>query len=640
MIPWTPDGGKALRFWGQAPVSIYTRENVYWLERGPGLRMAATRPRSRGGKSTAPYFTETVHVEEDRFAATLVSSDPESDYWFWSYVSSGHPVYGKGTFDVMVEGLATEGGRAELRVDVFGATDTSGGQRGDHHVKVLLNGSLVGEGRFRGIGAHALALPVERSLLREGKNTVTVEGVLDAGVPFSIFYIDSLEVRYPRRYRASGSTFVFRAEGNEILTVSGFSEPSLTVLDITDPRRAKLVSGVIVENGTDGYTLRFSGASPEGSYAAVTASGALPPLRTWMDEPTRLRSPSNGADYVIIAPQELEAGAQRLARLRSSHGFTPSVVLLEDVMDEFQHGLSSPNGIREFLAYAYRRWSKAPRMVVLAGAGTLDYKNHYGLGGNLVPPLMVGTADGLYASDNRFGDVDGDGWPEIALGRIPVATASELEGYVSKLEAHEASGTSLATDGLLLVADNDPWSRASFDRHSESMAAVVPGTIPTERIYLTNENPSAARTKLLGRLRSGVALLNYVGHGGLDRFADEMLLHTSDVPRLQNGSKLPVVTAFSCTINRFELAGLQSLGEALTIEPTGGAAAVWAPSGLSLDFDAWRLGNDFFRSVFLEGEPTLGEAILRGFTAYRDAGGDALLPRIYNLMGDPALRLK
>jgi hypothetical protein len=279
-------------------------------------------------------------------------------------------------------------------------------------------------------------------------------------------------------------------------------------------------------------------------------------------------------------------------------------------------------------------------MVVLAGAGTLDYKNHYGLGGNLVPPLMVGTADGLYASDNRFGDVDGDGWPEIALGRIPVATASELEGYVSKLEAHEASGTSLATDGLLLVADNDPWSRASFDRHSESMAAVVPGTIPTERIYLTNENPSAARTKLLGRLRSGVALLNYVGHGGLDRFADEMLLHTSDVPRLQNGSKLPVVTAFSCTINRFELAGLQSLGEALTIEPTGGAAAVWAPSGLSLDFDAWRLGNDFFRSVFLEGEPTLGEAILRGFTAYRDAGGDALLPRIYNLMGDPALRLK
>ena len=639
-VPWTSDDGSDLRFWGLAPRSIYTRENIYWLDRAPGLRMESTATVSGTGNRMTPYFTETVHVEEDRFPATLVSSDPESDYWFWNYVSGGHPVYGKTKLEVRLEGLSTESERAELQVELFGATDATEGQKDDHHVKVLLNGSFVGESRFRGIGPHTFALAVDRSLLREGTNAVELQGALDSGIPFSIFYVDSLDVRYPRRYRASGSTFVFQAEGNESLTVSGFPEPPLTVLDVTDRERPKLVSGAAVERTGDGYTLRIRGASPEATYAAVSSGGVLAPPRAWMDEPTSLRSFSNAADYLVITPRELEAGAQKLARHRSASGLTPRVVLLEDVMDEFQHGLSSPDAIRRFLAHAYRRWSKPPRMVVLAGAGTLDYKDRYGLGGNLVPPLMVGTAHGLYASDNRFGDVDGDGWPELAVGRIPATTDSELEGYVSKLEAQELHGASLAEDGILFLADDDPWTGAAFDRHSESMAAAVPAIYGKERIYLTETSAAEARARLLSRLREGVAHLNYVGHGGLDRFADEALLQRSDVAHLGNGAKVPVVTGFSCTINRFELPGFQSLGEALTLEPGGGAAAVWAPSGLSLDFEAWRLGNEYFRAAFLDGDASLGEVILRAFAAYRSAGGDAHLPRVYNLMGDPAMPLK
>ena len=195
------------------------------------------------------------------------------------------------------------------------------------------------------------------------------------------------------------------------------------------------------------------------------------------------------------------------------------------MIDEFNDGIDSPHAIRKFLAHAYRRWSQAPRFVALAGAGNLDYRNNLGLGGNLVPPLMVATPDGLYASDNRFVDVDQDGWPDMAVGRIPVLTPSELEAYVREAQRLRVRGGSLWRDPLLLVADDDPWSTANFAADTESMVATLPHDVVTERIYLIELSASEARARLLDGLRRGAPLLNYVGHGGLDRLADEMLLH-------------------------------------------------------------------------------------------------------------------
>ena len=31
-------------------------------------------------------FVDRKHVEVDAFAATVVATDPESDYWFWDYL--------------------------------------------------------------------------------------------------------------------------------------------------------------------------------------------------------------------------------------------------------------------------------------------------------------------------------------------------------------------------------------------------------------------------------------------------------------------------------------------------------------------------------------------------------------------------
>ncbi len=64
--------------------------------------------------------------------------------------------------------------------------------------------------------------------------------------------------------------------------------------------------------------------------------------------------------------------------------------------------------------------------MTLVGRGTYDYRDLRGFGDNLVPTLLVGSPDGLVASDVAFADLSGDdGIPEIALGRLPVVTAAD-----------------------------------------------------------------------------------------------------------------------------------------------------------------------------------------------------------------------
>ena len=68
----------------------------------------------------------------------------------------------------------------------------------------------------------------------------------------------------------------------------------------------------------------------------------------------------------------------------------------------------------------------------------------------------------------------------------------------------------------------------------------------------------------------------------------------------------------------------------------GGAAAVWGPSGLSSNGEAALLAERFYHA----GDARLGDRILRAIAEFRALGGNVDLPRIYDLIGDPALRLQ
>lgn len=638
-VAWlADDDGAGLVFYGLATTTIFTRENVYWLAKGQGLEMAEERgsgPLPAPGTQT---FFDTVDLEVDLLVATTVPEAPDDDFWFWGGVIANHPVLGKASFPFALDALAPTTDDAALRLRLHGGSAMD--IENEHHAEVILNGVLLGDTRWQGLRAHSLELTFPQSLLVSGHNTLEVRGVRDSAVPFSLFFIDGFEVGYSRHYAATDSSLVLRGDGNSVVTVSGFDDSQVQVLDITDPARPRHITATTVDADATGFRVSFRPTSPEAELLVASAAARRAPLSVVADQPSSLRDPENAVDYLVLAPGELLEAARELAEHRSSRGLLTLVADLEDVHDEFNHGVPSPHALRRLLAHAHHHWRQSPRYVVLVGGGNFDHLNVLGRGGNLMPPLLELTPHGAFVADNRLADVVGnDGVPEFAVGRLPVLTSGELEAYVQKIIAYETSPDEAWKNRALLVADNNVRDDGDFLQNSEAMASLLKPTAVPERLYLALESPSSVRQRLLSELSQGASWFNYVGHAGFDILADEKIFRSTDVPGLGNGERLPVLTAFACAVNRFEFPGLPSLGEVLTLEPNGGAAAVWAPSGLSFDVEAAFLGREFFLAATQSPDARLGDAVLGALRLYANQGGERHMLSIYNLLGDPALPL-
>jgi hypothetical protein len=225
------------------------------------------------------------------------------------------------------------------------------------------------------------------------------------------------------------------------------------------------------------------------------------------------------------------------------------------------------------------------------------------------------------------------------MGRLPVMTAEELEAAIGKIAAYEAGGSGSWANTVLMVAD-DPDGGGNFPVDSDEVAAFVPGAYTVDRVYLSEYSSLAeARQVLQDSMNEGAVLMNFIGHAGPDRLTQEGLLLSDDVSLLANGDRLPVVTAMTCLAGRFSFPGYDTLGETLVLQGGGGAIAVWAPTGLSWNAPATFLDKELFRAVFEEGERVVGQSILRALEAYAGQG-PLYMMHIYNLLGDPALKMK
>ncbi len=629
---WFSDNGNAgIYFYGEGIDSLYTDENIYWLDKGEGLNMGSVYgglPSPASGNET---FADTIHVEEDHYALTALFDDPKSDFWLWDFVIGGE---NSKTFDFYAYGAAPSG-TATLAVLLKGATNSAANL--DHHVRVKLNGTYIGQSRWDSINSHKFDIDFDQSFLLDGVNTIKVTGVLDNGVPYSIFYVDSFDLNYQRYYQAVNDSLLCCSDDNPVITVSGFTSPNIFVFDVTNPREPKFVTNTIIDAAN---RVSFIPKKPNRMYLAVSVNGLCFPVSITADEPSYLKKGGNSADYVVIAGAGLENAAEDLANLRERRGFKTMVVQLEDIYDEFNYGISSPEAIKTFLEYAYYNWGhKGPQYVVLAGDGTYDYKDIKGYGDCLIPPLLVKTQKGLFAADNQFGDVEGkNGVPEIAVGRLPVLTNTELQALVDKISDYEnAVGQS---SRVIMLADNPDYG-GNFPIDSDYLASLVPLGYTVDKIYL-DDFPSVAeaRQKVINSFNMGALLASYIGHAGLTKLATEGLLRTEDVPALQNGVNLPVMTAFTCIAGRFTIPGYDSLSEALILKENGGVVASWAPTGASINDLARVLAEGFFKALFQGQEKTLGKAVLRAMANYSALGGQTFMLNIYTLLGDPALEIK
>lgn len=632
--PWP---GGTMFFYGHQVRSRFTATNVYWLYWGggtAGVRMTVSSGAPVAGAPVTTSFTETLRFEENHRLWENTPGAPGNDYWFWDLMTAPVdldcqlyvPRPAPGTWDGV------------LRVCYQGRSTAA--PHPNHHTRVLLNAVELDDQFWDGDQVFTQETGFPSGLLSHGWNSVLVNCPGDTGATVDSAYLNWIEVEYRRRLVADGDRLLLSAgSGPENISVQGFTGPLVAVLDVSDPLGVRRLADVLVADTGAGHTAVFGNKAPGGAtYLALTPDCFLAPSGVEHWTSPGLRAGGQGADCIIITPRAFLGAVQPLVGYRQSEGYRSRAVAVEDVYNEFNHGLAEPSAIKAFLAWAYAHWPPpAPAYVLLLGDANTDYLDHFATGKqNRVPVHLSLTELGLTPDDNWYVAVEGDDvLPEMCIGRLPAADAAMAERVVTRLLACEQS-TAPAPAHAMFVADDEP----AFEQLNETLAAMLPAGLAPDRLYLSQYGDPGVLTGDIERgLARGEMIVHYNGHGSVTGWAGEDIFNTDDATGLTNDD-LPLVLTMTCLNGYFSQPFTYCLGEVFASAEYGGGLASFSPSGLSYTWEQNLLAPAIFDRIFNEGEDRLGTIVTEAKAEAHALGATDEMVSMFTLLGDPASRLK
>lgn len=607
-----------VEFYGRALDLPSTDTNVYWLAAGQNTPARILRVRA-GSRAGAPSgsFSFGVDVKGRSNYLAVIPNGPEPN-WFGKTIAPGSPA------DYTVKATHVEaGGKGTLKVSVLGYSAKP------HAVKVSFNGNEVGKMTFDGEKGASTTLTLPANALKEGDNKVTFAatgGELD----FNFFH--ALTLTYAHKYMADDNVLSFSVRPGQPVTVGGFSSRGIRVVDITKAEQPRELLGTV--GGTEGnYTITVkppAGVTQLYAFADPTKVQVPPVAR---NERSALYSASRSADLLIVSHRSFIPALKPLVELRQGQSLKTVVADVQDVFDEFSFGAHSPEALTTFFNWTRENWQRAPRYVLLVGDATYDPRNFSGTGNfDLVPTTFVDTAYSEAPSDDTLADFDGDGVPELAVGRLPVRTAAQTRGVVAKIVRYERSSN--ASRDVLLVSDKT--ADYDFDAESRTLHGMIPDSV-TVNTLSRNEGPTdaAVRARLLAALNQGPTIVNYFGHGAAQIWTGASILKSSDATTLTNRDSLSLYLMMTCLNGYFVGPLTAGLGESLVMAPDGGAIATWSSTGLTVPTDQVRADQEAVKLLLSDPTMMLGDAMLRGKQVIKDV--DVL--RTWVLLGDPTTKL-
>ena len=383
------------------------------------------------------------------------------------------------------------------------------------------------------------------------------------------------------------------------------------------------------------------------------------------------------AEMLVVAPDSFLDLATQYAEYRSnSRRLRPldtKIVRTEDLWSLWGHGSQDPLAIRDMLRLAVSKWGTTH--VLLLGGGHYDPR---GVKGAIPGPIPiwedqdVATDAVLTFLDPGAMAVTGYKTQNVALGRIPARSRSEVSAWMAKLHAWE--DPDIAQPGpwrntFLAAADDmqirsgggspDPiYQPDGYMGHTEAIERILRSIQAARpwaqfrKVYEVEypmnavlEKPDAQRA-LIDQLNRGAAVMQYMGHGGWNVLTDERLLDTrSALAGLTNSSTPFIFYAGSCTVGKHDLAFDRGLSEALVVAAGKGAVATISGTRPSFPDDNEHLAKNFWGFALTNPDPahprTLGEAFLAAQNSFPSGASDKQArysnSSIYNLLGDPAM---
>lgn len=394
---------------------------------------------------------------------------------------------------------------------------------------------------------------------------------------------------------------------------------------------------------------------------------------------TILAAPAEPTDTVVVCPQAFVPALEPWLKHRHAQGHrfvhVPNTWTSQEIRNAIRHTARQGN----------------LRSVLLVGDAEPRAEKDERLRARTVPTQLVDAvvnvkfgSEPQLATDNWYADLDDDGAPDLAVGRLPVDSAVELARLVRRIIAYEEA------------VDHGAWRQqvnfiagvGGFGGLVDSVTEMatrqflsegIPAGFNTSMTYASLASPYCPDPRkfhetAIERFNEGCLFWVYIGHGhphGLDRMTipggQYSILEARDVNKLKPRQGSPIAVFLACYTGAFDREQDCLAEEMLRTE--GGPVAVLAGSRVTMPYAMAVMGNEMLHEYFEKRPETLGEVLLntkRRMLATPDEKDvlknanrhllDALasvlsptadqLPaerlenvQLFNLLGDPLLRL-
>jgi hypothetical protein len=644
--------GSSIEFFGEAAPSLWSRDHYYLLliDGAQAVDMALID----SPVAPAPLSSYQALVEYAPQNAYNEAS-PSGDPWYADRVVANGAAAAR---SIVLSGPVPASATGELEVVLWGGIDWPG-NKPDHHVELYFNGQQVASERFDGVAQSVLRVPVT---LASGNATVEVRLPRNTGFVADIVHIESIRLRYPALAQANGQRFLGAS-------MQGTAWDSIYADAFGDPLPA-VRGGVVTVGGSAGpmrRAYRIEGGSaveyviPDSDPVALDSVGFRPSSELWIGAQNQMLTPAlsliaapNGlfgsaTDWLVISHGAFAPALQPLLARRASQGLSTRLVEVSAIYARYSAGNPDPAAIRSYIAAA--RANMGVRYVLLVGADTTDAPGYLNSGSvSFIPAPYASTSSFVrYApADPLLADGDGDGVPDLALGRLPVRTLVEAEEAVRKILDYETQPVS----GQFLVAAGPQDSSAPqpFRVAAEEFAVELSQSWNIDRVYQDLLGLGGARQALVAAFNNGRSVVSYIGHSGPTRWTFDPLLDVSQVlgsssnpalPNLLPNTNQPIVLQFACWTTYFVSPTQNTMAQALLLSPGRGASAVLGASVLMEQASHQRMAGALARH--LSPGTRIGDALMAAkaeLAADADdpAGPEILLGQI--LLGDPAQQIR
>jgi len=350
------------------------------------------------------------------------------------------------------------------------------------------------------------------------------------------------------------------------------------------------------------------------------------------------------SDMVILTSENFLPLLDSFISHKTSMGIQTTAIDVQTVYDQFSYGETSPYALKEFIAALSTAPKSKVKYLMIAADGTMDSKNITGFGNeNTTPIYLKSSTYADYASDLWLVTDPDDNLLDISIGRIPARNATDLEAYLNKVTSYEQGQSQPKGLSISSILAEDPF--IDFREISAQLKRSSQGIDYQERLFAINTPGAEVKDHMFETLNNNL-FVNYLGHGSEFILGDDHL-NGLDVANLNNGNSLPIFIGVNCLTGYFEGedTSFKSLGESLTLQPSGGSIATLAANTILSPREQEMFTQSFYRELNearlnkpqLEGR--LGDIIQNAHQYLKAQNLSSPQTESFLLLGDPSLSL-